>query len=561
VRRLLAITVPSSSGLPITDLTTSTIAAKLDPEAQSLYRVLELNKRLSTEPDLGRLLEAILDAAVELTGAERGFLLMPGRDGLEARAAREIGSGDARDPHEQFSRSIAESVLLDGEAVVTVDAAGDERFNEFISIHELKIRSVACVPVGYRGQVLGVLYLENRLRRGRFGGRDLRVLTAFADQVAIAITQAQLLEEAKDRQSELEAATRALEAVCARQEEDLKATGADLDLARKRMDRIRRRIEGQGDYQGVIGTGPGMARVFELVDRVKDLDVPVVFVGESGTGKDLLARVLHDGGSRSAGPFVPVSCGGIPDTLVEATLFGHTKGAFSGADSERPGLFATASGGTLYLDDLGEMPPRMQVDLLRVLQEGSYSPLGGQQSYRADFRLVASSKEPLEALVESGRLRSDLFYRLQVLSIDLPPLRDRPEDVPALTHRIIARESARLDISKREFTAEAITALTEHAWPGNVRELEQMIRRALVIGDPGQPLTPEILLGGDAAAPQLRTRRGRRATDLEPDEEQRIVDALDKCQWNRSKAAKMLGIPRRTFYRRLEKLGLIEKKS
>jgi DNA-binding NtrC family response regulator/tetratricopeptide (TPR) repeat protein len=562
VRRLLAITVPSSSGLPVSDLTSSAAGAQLDPEARSLYRVLEFNKQLSSEPELGRLLEAILDAAVELTGAERGFLLMPGPDGLDAHAAREIGCGDARDPHEQFSRSIAESVLLDGEAVVTVDAAGDERFNEFISIHELKIRSVACVPVTYRGKALGVLYLENRLRRGRFGGRDLRVLSAFSDQVAIAITQAKLLEEAKSRQSELEDATRALEAVCARQEEDLKATGADLELAQQRVERIRRRIEGQGDYRGVIGSGPAMAQVFELVERVKDLDVPVVFVGESGTGKDLLARVLHDSGSRSTGPFVAISCGGVPDTLVEATLFGHTKGAFSGADSERPGLFATASSGSLYLDDIGEMPPRMQVDLLRVLQEGSYSPLGGQQSYRTDFRLIASSKEPLQDLVASGRLRSDLYYRLQVLSIDLPPLREHAEDVPALAHRIVARESGRLDIPKREITGDAIAALCAHEWPGNVRELEQTIRRALVVGDPDEALTPHSIFGGSAPAGEAATpRRGRRSTVLGSEEERKIVEALEQCQWNRSRAAKLLGIPRRTFYRRLEKLGLIKKKS
>jgi transcriptional regulator with GAF, ATPase, and Fis domain len=562
VRRLLAITVPSSTGPLISDLSGGAAAAELDPEARALYRVLEFNKRLSTEPELDRLLEAILDAATELTGAERGFLLTPGDDGLEVRAAREVGTGKARDAHEQFSRSIAESVLLDGEPVVTVDAAGDERFNEFLSIHQLKIRSVACVPVAYRGQVFGVLYLENRLRPGRFGGRDLRVLSAFADQVAIAISQTKLLDEARRRQAELEDTTRALEVVCARQEEDLKTTGADLQLAQKRVQRIRARIEGQGDYQGVIGSGPAMGRVFELVDRVKDLDVPVVFVGESGVGKDLLARVLHDSGSRSAGPFVPVACGGVPETLVEATLFGHTKGAFSGADSERPGLFATASGGTLYLDDIGEMPPRMQVDLLRVLQEGSYTPLGGQQSYRADFRLVASSKEPLESLAELGLLRRDLFYRLQVLSVDLPPLRDHTEDIPALSHRFIEREAARLDMPQRKLTKEAMDALARHSWPGNVRELEQMIRRALVIGEGEGPLTAEALFEGEQAPPAgtAAPSPGRRAMAVESEEEQRIIEALDQCQWNRSQAAKLLGIPRRTFYRRLEKMGLIKKK-
>ena len=298
-----------------------------------------------------------------------------------------------------------------------------------------------------------------------------------------------------------------------------------------------------------------MRRIFDVMERVKGLAVPVVFIGESGTGKDLMARVLHDAGDRSAGPFVPVSCGAMPETLVESTLFGHTRGAFSGADAERPGILATSTGGTLYLDDIGEMPPRMQVDLLRVLQEGCFTPLGSSMSIRTDFRLIASSKVDLRALVDRGLLREDLFYRLQVLTMLLPPLKDRREDIPALARRILARETDRMNVPVRGLSKEGLDALMEHDWPGNIRELEQTIRRAVVVADSSGPLGAAELLGEESGEPM--SRRGRPTELLGNEEEKEILRALEECQWNRSEAARRLGIPRRTFYRRLKKMGVL----
>ncbi|HUT76385.1 MAG TPA: sigma 54-interacting transcriptional regulator, partial [Polyangia bacterium] len=553
VRRLLAVTVPSS----ILGSSAGAAAEPSDPEARSLYRVLELNKRLSSDVGVDRLMEEILDAAVELTGAERGFVLRPGAVGLEIAARREVGGESKPGAHERFSRSIAESVFLDREPVVTVDALGDDRFSEFLSIHELQVRSVACVPVIHRGLPLGVVYLENRLRRGRFDGGDLRVLTAFADQVAVALFQARMLEEARARQEELERTTQALEAMCARQARELEDSESSLRVARERLERARERIEGSGDFHGAIGTGPAMRRVFGLIERVKDLDIPVVLVGGSGTGKDLLSRVLHEAGRRRERPFVALVCGGVPESLLEAHLFGHARGAFSGATADRPGMLAAAAGGTLYLDDIGEMPPRMQVDLLRVLQEGSYTPLGGGNTLQVDCRLVASSRVPLETLVEEGRLRSDLFYRLQVVAIALPPLRERSEDIPVLALRIAAREAGKLGLAPRSFAREAVDAMLAHDWPGNVRELEQAIRRALVIGEPGAAITAGALFSG-TDLPARTPGRGRPKRETDGDESRRIVEALERCQWNRSRAAEELGMPRRTFYRRLAELNITD---
>jgi serine/threonine-protein kinase PknK len=560
IRRLLAVTVPSSSRSLASGGGFDPKADELDPEAAALYRVLECNKRLASETAHDHLLESILDASIELTQAERGFVLLRCEGGLEVGAAREFGKSEPRDPGEQFSRSIAESVCLDGEPVVTVDAAGDDRFNEFLSIHALKIKSVACVPVSYRGASFGVLYLENRLRRGRFGARDLRVLTAFADQVAIAIAHTRLLEEARRREKDLSATTAALEEMCARQAADIDSGRTSLRLVEERLERARQRLEGQGDYHGIVGTGEAMRRVFEVMERVRDLELPLVVVGESGTGKDLVARVLHDTGSRRSGPFVTLSCGGIPESLLEATLFGHGKGAFSGADRESPGLLAAAAGGTLYVDDLGEMPPRLQVDLLRVLQEGTYVPLGKSEPQRAQCRFIASAREPLDALVARGRLRQDLYYRLDVVAIPLPALRERPEDIPILARSLLRREAERLGRSDPGLEAAAVNALAAHSWPGNVREMEQLLRRALVIDDGPGPLTTVRLFGvptapidAVSASPELRKGKAEEA------ERRQLIAALEACKWNKSLAAEHLDMPRRTFYRRLEKFGLLKR--
>ncbi len=558
VRRLLTATRPSS-GFSSSGLVKKEIG-EIDQEAQALYRILDINKQLSTERDLTRLLEGILDAAIELTGAEQGLLLMATdqADGrLEVCAARELDSGDKNNPHERFSQSIAESVYLDGDPVVTVDAMGDDRFNEFLSVHELRLKSVACLPVQYRGQTLGVLYLENRLRRGRFGGRDLRVLAAFSDQVAIAIAHARLLEEAKARASEVAAARRDLASAYDRQAADLNARQADLKRVHGQLDRLRSRIEGTGDYHGAIGTGPAMARIFSLIERVKDLQVPVVFIGASGTGKDLLARILHDQSNRGSGPFLVMSCGSLPETLIESTLFGHLKGAFSGATTDRQGLLHAADGGTLYLDEIGDMTPRMQIDLLRVLQEGCFTPLGSSTAIRVNFRLIASSKVPLQELVDNGRLRQDLLYRLQVVTLEIAPLRKRREDILPLVRRFIDREAGQANRPERPLTRDAADALIAHEWPGNVRELEQVVRRTILIGDSAGPIQAEELglktLSKDGVMPKRTPEKQRGFTSKEA---AHIIDALEQCQWNRTRAAEALGIPRRTFYRKIKRLGI-----
>jgi serine/threonine-protein kinase PknK len=540
--------------------------------AERAARLLEITKRLATELDVTRLLERINDAAVELSGAERGFVLLVDASGaLVSHAARDTTQpGDA---HVAFSRSIAEAVLIDGEPIVTVDARDDRRLSEYMSVHKLMLRSVACLPIRGRSRTVGVLYLEHRARRGRFDEADLDLLFAFADQAAIALENARLLDENERRRRELEEANRALATANAEIERLLVARTAELDDARRELDRARTELVRTFDRDGIVGRSEAIRRVFAVIDRVRDTAVPVVLHGESGTGKELVARAIHYGGARARRPFVALHCGAVPETLLESELFGHVRGAFTGADRERRGVFVQASGGTLFLDEVADMPPKMQVELLRVLQEGRVRPIGADHDETVDVRVIAASNKSLGALVRSGQFREDLYYRLSVVELLLPPLRDRPEDIPLLVDHFLARFAERHGGHAKRLSRGALERLVLHPLPGNVRQLEHLLLHAWVLAE-GAIIEPSEL-GLDAvlpvpargAAPVLATPDvATSSAPALPDtleahksaEKRRILEALEACGWNRVKAAERLGMPRRTFYRRLAEHGILD---
>jgi len=560
----------SRDDLPPESGPSSPVRAAAGGFADRAARLLEITKRLATELDVSRLLERINDAAVELSGAERGFVLLVDDSGaLVSHAARDTTQpGDA---HVAFSRSIAEAVLIDGEPIVTVDARDDRRLSEYMSVHKLMLRSVACLPIRGRTRTVGVLYLEHRARRGRFDEADLDLLFAFADQAAIALENARLLDENERRRRELEEANRALATANAEIERLLVARTAELDDARRELDRARTELVRTFDRDGIVGRSEAIRRVFAVIDRVRDTAVPVVLHGESGTGKELVARAIHYGGARAKRPFVALHCGAVPETLLESELFGHVRGAFTGADRERRGVFAQASGGTLFLDEVADMPPKMQVELLRVLQEGRVRPIGADHDEAVDVRVIAASNRALGALVRSGQFREDLFYRLSVVELVLPPLRDRTEDIPLLVDHFLARFAERHGNGTKRLSRGALERLVQHPLPGNVRQLEHLLLHAWVLAegaiieatDLGLEGPPAASPRGSALDPAGGAEVGASALpdSLEAHklaEKRRILEALEACGWNRVKAAERLGMPRRTFYRRLAEHGILE---
>lgn len=302
----------------------------------------------------------------------------------------------------------------------------------------------------------------------------------------------------------------------------------------------------------IIGTSPALRRVLDVVTQAAPSMATVLVLGESGTGKELLARYLHERSARSNGPFVAVNCAAIPETILEAELFGHERGSFTGAVARREGRFAKAAGGTLFLDEIGELTPQVQVKLLRVLQEGEYEPIGGD-TQRADVRIVAATNKDLRREVSEGRFREDLFYRLNVIAVTAPPLRARREDVPLLVDHFLGTYAAKNGKARLTITQAAVQRLVDYAWPGNVRELENVIERAVVLCT-GEQLGVEdlpehiALAEGAALAGQLTFAVG---TPLEQLELHAIKETLRQVRGDKTLAAQLLGISVRTIYRKL----------
>jgi DNA-binding NtrC family response regulator len=305
----------------------------------------------------------------------------------------------------------------------------------------------------------------------------------------------------------------------------------------------------------LLGRTPSMTAVYKQIAHAAAADAPVLIIGESGTGKELVARAIHQHGNRSGRPFVPINCGALTETLLESELFGHVKGSFTGAISDAKGVFQTAHTGSVFLDEVGEMSPALQVKLLRVLQEGEVRPVGSSRTIKVDVRIVAATNVDVERAVGEGKFRQDLYYRLGVVVIHIPPLRERREDIPLLVERFV--HAAASKAGKRvELSAPALEALSTYHWPGNVRELENLIERLVVfsrtpmidVGDLPPTVTPR--------APALEKRLFDDLPTLEEIERRYLVHVLEQVGGNRTRAAEVMGIDRRTLYRMAERFGI-----
>jgi two-component system response regulator HydG len=347
--------------------------------------------------------------------------------------------------------------------------------------------------------------------------------------------------------------------------------GLELVAAKRQVEQLSARAEALEEEAArakghLVGTSEPMAKVLTLARRAATTDATVLIQGESGTGKELLARLVHDASPRAKGPFVVVHCAALAETLLESELFGHERGAFTGAVKRKLGRFELANGGTLFLDEIGELPPSVQTKLLRVLQERQFERVGGEETLTVDARLVTATHRDLKREVAEGRFREDLYYRLHVVPLALPPLRERPEDIPALAQHFITKAGPRLNRKVKGLTDTARQALCRHPWPGNVRELENVMEQALVfaeaetldITDLPQALQPS---GARPAAGQLPVLHGDRALPdvLEELERALIERAFEKANRVKTETARLLGIKTSALYYKLEKYGLIEK--
>jgi transcriptional regulator with GAF, ATPase, and Fis domain len=552
-------------------------------ERENLRVFAHITRQLLTETDLSKLLRGIVDSAVALAGAERGFLLLgesraapdaageprapappsdPSR--MTVRVARSFDREDIPVPATRLSMGIARRVVDSREPLLSVDAGRDERFEGMASVEDLRLRSVMCLPLAVpaeRGaRVDGVLYVDNRLQQSAFSPEDLDLLTLLADQASIAIRNARLVAELREQAEQVLQASRKIELL--NEQLGRKVRDRDHELAVVRAELTRER--GRYDYSAIVGASEGMRRVFHRLDRIIESDLPVLIEGESGTGKELIARAIHFNGPRKARPFVSENCAALPDTLLESELFGHTRGAFTGAHRTKKGLLEQADGGTLFLDEIGDMSPEMQKKLLRVLQEGEFRMLGSEQRITVDVRVIAASHRDLEGMVREQSFREDLYYRINVLRVELPPLRQRRDDVPLLAEALITRAAREAGHPVPLLPREVMAALVAYDWPGNVRELENEMRRLVVLAS--DAVTLDLLStavregrGVDAPRPDVAAvlAGGGNIRDAVADLERRSIEAaLEAAGGNKSKAASSLGISRFALQRKLDKYGI-----
>jgi transcriptional regulator with GAF, ATPase, and Fis domain len=556
--------------LPEPEVGLRTLSGERRDERDELRVFARISRELLRETSIDALLRLIVDSAVSLLRAERGFLLLarpgdgrgapPGDDPLQlgVRVARSFDKADIAVPHTRLSLGIARKVWQEGRALLSVDAGRDERFSGMHSVEGLRLRSVICLPVRVEERVEGVLYVDNRLQEAAFTREDLELSEMFANHAGLAILNARRLAELSERHQRLELSQRQIERLNEQLGRKVRDRDAELSVVRSELSRER----GRYDYTAIVGASDAMRRVFQQLDRIVESELPVLISGDSGTGKELIARAIHFNGPRAAKPFVTENCAALPDTLLESELFGHARGAFTGAHKSKRGLLEQADGGTLFLDEIGDMSPEMQKKLLRVLQEGEFRPVGSDQRVRVDVRLVAASHRDLERLVREGAFREDLYYRVHVLHVHLPALRERRDDIPLLSEHLLARAAREAGRPVPILPHEVVAALVAHDWPGNVRELENEMRRIVVLAQ------GEVRL--EHLSPSVLVRRGLRpagpggalesAVDIRSavaDLERRSIEAaLVAAGGNKSKAAAELGISRFALQRKLDKYGL-----
>jgi transcriptional regulator with GAF, ATPase, and Fis domain len=518
-------------GLAVDDL--SLEARQSDRMRRRLETLHRVGKLVHSEIDLDVVMSLALDAVLEVTGAERGFLVLVERGRLATKVARNIDLGALTGEDAVLSETVVRRVVDERAPLLIRDAAEDERFKQAVSVVDLHLHSVLCVPLTLDDEVTGAIYIDNRTAGGIFSADDLDLMTRFAEFIAIAIRNATVVQ----------------------------------DLARS-QEALLRELRATHRFEEIVGTSRGIVEVLDLVSKVAESDVSILLLGESGTGKELIARATHANSGRSREPFVCINCAAIPEHLLEAELFGHEKGAFTGAVKARRGRFEAADRGTIFLDEIADMSPSLQAKLLRVLQDGRFEPLGSNEVREVDVRVIAATNRDLERLVREGTFREDLYYRLNVVEVRLPPLRERKEDIPLLVDHLLRRLASQTGSSVKSIGRRTLQAMMAYDYPGNVRELENIVKRAVVLAK-GSAIALDDLPGKvrGVAAPgterppvtrgELRhEREAARKTAVAEVERAFVIEAMRRSGGNVARAAAAAEMDRRQFYRLLKKYGV-----
>ena len=486
--------------------------------ARNLNALLKISRIVHSIRDLDELQTQILDLIFEVAPAERGAILLDGTDGHNFSSVFARHRDSKNEQPVRVSRTIAQQVLDQGIAILGSDVPGSGGLGKVESLIASQVRSLLCVPLTVFRRAIGCIYLDTVNLADRFNDDHLQLVTAIAGISAVALENARRLQWLEQENQRLTS-----------------------EIALERS---------------LVGESQAMKDVYQFLGRVAPTNATVLIQGESGTGKELAARAIHSKSSRADKPFVAINCAAIPETLLESELFGHEKGAFTGAQAQKKGRLESANGGVVFLDEIGELAPALQVKLLRVLQEREFERVGGTKPIRVDIRLIAATNRNLQEEVRAGNFRQDLFYRLNVVSVTMPALRDRKEDIPVLARFFVEKQCKRSGSVPKQISREAIACLMNYDWPGNVRELENAIERALVLGESDDILPddlPEALLEREPAPGVAETKYHDAVRNLK---KQLIQDAIEEAKGNFTEAARVLGVHPNYLHRLIRNLDL-----
>lgn len=491
----------------------------LQPSAQvaeNLSALLKISRIVHAIRDLDELQAQLLSLIFEVVPAERGAILLSENAGQDISSfhARTRQSGQPRQL--RVSRTIVSQVMKENVAILGIDVPGGKLRN-VASLADAAVHSLLCVPLAVFHKTIGCIYLDSTSSSSRFSEDHLQLTAAVAGLSAVALDNARRVQWLEQENHRLTTEV--------------------------------------SQEQSLIGESPRMKEIYQFLAKVAPTDSTVLIEGESGTGKELAARALHRNSPRSGKPFIAINCAAIPESLLESDLFGHERGAFTGAASQKKGRLEVADGGVVFLDEIGELAPALQVKLLRVLQEREFERVGGTRPIKVDIRLIAATNRDLSEAVRKGEFRQDLYYRLAVVKLAMPPLREHRDDITVLTRHFIQKHAKRCNVKAKPVSPEAMSLLVHYDWPGNIRELENAIERALVLGNSDMILAedlPESLL--EHGTEELKQGKYHaKVKDLKKD---LIIAAVEQSRGNYVEAAGILGVHPNYLHRLIKNLGL-----
>lgn len=494
---------------------------------------------LNSQLRLEHLIPTVLDVSLKLTGGDRAFLMLCEEEGsFVFKSGRNKSRKDLAEETFSGSTTVISKVVEEQQPLYIPRVGENAEISDAASVQKMHLKSVVCIPLFHHGQrqgLLGVLYIDSASLTHPLKEEHLQIMQMMANHVAISLENAGLFEQVEQKNLLIEQLNVQLA-------QRMEVQASNLAEMRSLLEEKERELGRSYGVGGIVGKSKAMMKVFRVLEKVVRTHATVLILGETGTGKEMIAKHIHYAGPRAEKPMISVNCSAFSETLLESELFGHRKGAFTGATENKMGLFQIADEGTLFLDEVGDMSSEMQKKLLRVLQEGEIRPIGSKDIARVNVRIIAATNRTLEEMVKKNEFRQDLYFRLNVISIQLPPIRDRREDIPLLVEFFTNKVSQELKQPSHALPADVMKNFLQSDWPGNVRQLENEIRRAII-------LESEYEFGPLNQSSESDMK-------MSSIEKNAILKALESTAGNKTKAAETLGMSRSAFYEKLSKYNI-----